>query len=136
MYTLFPSLLVYSYYAPAVLRLGVAVVFAYSAWRAWSGRRNWAHAPLPIIGPRSWMPAVAAVLEFALAAMFFFGWNTQIAAILGIIGAVKYWAYRQWWPRALNAYFPISTGAAFLIAIICLSLLMTGAGAFGQDLPL
>ena len=68
--------------------------------------------------------------------MFLAGWYTQIAAILGILGMLKYAAYRRWWPQALAEYFPIGPLSAFLIAMICLSLLISSPGAFAQDLPL
>jgi uncharacterized membrane protein YphA (DoxX/SURF4 family) len=132
----FPSLLVYGFYAPTLLRLGLVAVFIWLAWRTWQKRTAWRHATLPIIGSQSWIPTLAVIAEVALGAMFFFGWHTQIAAVLGILAALKYFIYARWWPRALEVYFPISAGTAFLILVICVSLLLSGAGAVAYDLPL
>lgn len=132
----FPALLTYGFFAPTLLRLGVAALFAWSAWMAYKNRNHFRGVKLPFVEAKPWMPVFAALAELALAAMFLTGWHTQIAAILGILAAIKYAIYRRWWPGALGLYFPLSPGAVFLVLIICLSLLLSGAGAMAFDLPL
>jgi len=136
MLNVFPSLLTYTFFAPTLLRLGVALILLWSAWQALRHRHRRAALPFHIFENAPWIPYVAALAEAALAAMFIAGWYTQIAALLGIAGALKYAIYRRWWPSALEVYFPISPGAAFLMFVICLSLLISGAGAVAFDLPL
>jgi len=132
----FPRLLDLGFFAPTLLRLAVALMLAWSAMHAWRNRRAHPHMPLPMLYNQPWIPALAAVVELLLAAMFFCGWHTQIAALIGIAGVIKYAVYRRWWPEALAVYFPLSPGAAFFMFFICLSLLISGAGAFAFDLPL
>ena len=71
---------------------------------------------------------VLAVLETAAAAAIALGAATQIAALAGaiIIGA---------WLASARLR-PVSKGAAFLSLVMCISLIITGAGALAIDLPL
>jgi uncharacterized membrane protein YphA (DoxX/SURF4 family) len=132
----FPSLLTYAFFAPALLRLGLVCVFGYVAVRTWRRAAHLSRVPLPLIGAQAWAPYAAAIAEAALGLMFLAGWYTQIAAILGILGMIKYAAYRVWRPEVMREYFPLSGSAALLVALVCLSLLLTGAGAWALDVPL
>src|SRR5581483_5512105 len=131
----FPQLLVYGFFAPTIVRVAVALVFAYLGWRTWRRARHLGGVPLPIIGAQSWLPYVAALAEWALAAMFFVGWYTQIAALLGLVGVLKYFIYWKWWRRAQFEYVPFSATTVLLVGAICLSLLLSGAGAHAFELP-
>jgi hypothetical protein len=132
----FPSFLLFSFFAPTLLRLGLACVLGYMALYTWRRAGHLAQVPLPLIGAQSWAPYLASVAEAALGLMFLVGWYTQIAAILGLLGMLKYVAYRLWWPKVLGEYFPFTGVAALLFAVMCLSLLLSGAGALAYDLPL
>jgi uncharacterized membrane protein YphA (DoxX/SURF4 family) len=135
MLNVFPSLL-YPFFAPLILRVAVGLVFVWLGVRTWRRAGRLAGVVLPIIGKQAWAPYVAGLFEIALGLMFLAGWYTQVAAILGIVGMIKYAIYHKWWPHVMEEYLPVSPLAIILIAVICLSLLVSGAGALAQDLPL
>lgn len=132
----FPDLLVLGFFAPTVLRVAIACVFACIAWRTWSKADHLGRVALPFIGARAWAPYLAGSAETLLAFMFLVGWYTQIAALIGILGTIKYVCYKLWWPRMLEEYYPMAPWTVFLMSAICLSLLLSGAGALALDLPL
>lgn len=129
----FPQLLIFSFFAPTVLRLAIAMVYAWATWQAITHRKR---VSVPFFDKQPWVPQLAAAVELALAAMFFFGWYTQIAAILSLLGAIKYAVLRRLRPQVLDAYFPLSPMATLLLVAIALSLLLSGAGALAFDVPL
>ncbi|MGH7141849.1 MAG: hypothetical protein ACREGH_04450 [Minisyncoccia bacterium] len=136
MLNVFPGLLTYTFFAPTILRLAVAITLFIMAGHTWRHRQHLMHVRLLWLAPEGWMPYVATLGECILGVFFFIGLYTQVAAIVGIVGMVKYAIYRHWWPDMVTEYFPIAPGTAWLIAIICLSLLLTGAGAGAFDIPL
>ncbi len=127
-----PELLVFQLLAPTMLRVAAAIVFAYLAYRHFEHREDIAATRFPIIGRGAWIVWLAIVVELATAAALFFGYATQIAAIVGALGALKHIVWRGKFPN----FFWLTRSAAFLLLVICLSLLLTGAGAFAFDLPL
>ena len=135
MLNVFPGILI-PFFAPLLLRVAVGVVFVCIGIRTWRRARELAAIPLPLIGAQAWMPYLAGVLEIALGLMFVAGWYTQVAALLGLVGMVKYAVYRRWCPRLIEGYFPISALAAVLIGAICVSLMFSGAGLHAFDIYL
>ncbi len=131
----FPSVL-YPFLAPLLLRLVVGLVFVGIGVRTWRKSRHLATVAVPVVGAQAWVPYLAGLLEIALGLMFIAGWYTQIAAIIGLLGTIKYAVYYKWRPHMLEEFYPISPLAAVLIGAICFSLLISGAGALAQDLPL
>lgn len=131
----FPQIVYLSAFAPTFLRLALGLLLLWSAWQALKNRHKPFHLPFGMLDNRPWVGVFAAVAEALLAAMFIAGWYTQIAALLGMAAALKYALYRRWWPQALEVYFPISAGTAFLMFIICATLLITGAGLMAFDQP-
>jgi uncharacterized membrane protein YphA (DoxX/SURF4 family) len=132
MLTPFPSLLIFSFTAPTLLRIAAALVFAYLAYRHYQNRAHIAHISFPIVGRGEWVAWFAIIIEAGVALGLFFGYYTQYAALLGAIGALKQIIWRGKYP----GFFWLTRSAAFLLLVICLSLLLTGAGAFAYDLPL
>lgn len=128
----FPDLLVFGFFAPTILRIAVAASFAYLAYSAWAGRERIAHIALPLVGKQPWVPTFSAVVYGVLALMLFAGYYTQVAALIGALATVKGLVLDHRYPEA----FPFSRSTYTLLAVICLSLLFTGAGAFAYDLPL
>ncbi len=124
------------FFAPTLLRLAVAGVLIALATNTYLHADRLKGLHLPLIGVQRWIPLTASIAELLLAAMFLFGWHTQIAAILGLLLVVKYFVYRTFWPHVREAYLPPSVSTMLLVAVICLSLLISGAGALGFDLPL
>jgi uncharacterized membrane protein YphA (DoxX/SURF4 family) len=132
MLNVFPELLVYQLLAPTLLRMAVVLVFAYLAYRHFEHREDISKTRFPVVGQGMWIVWLTIIIEVATAAALFFGYYTQVAAILGAIGAIKHIVWRGKFPN----FFWLTRSAAFLLLVICLSLLLTGAGAFAFDLPL
>ena len=72
------------------------------------------------------------LVELLVALGLLLGFYTQVAAILGVIICLKVLLVK----RGLRHVSPLSHLGYALLALICLSLLFTGAGAFAFDLPL
>lgn len=114
METVFPALLTFSFFAPTILRVFLAIAFFCDARKYWSKKERW------------WIPdGIAAIVGVLLLV----GYGTQIVAILGI-GYLAFVYYK----KDHESVFSNKT-AAFLALAILLSLLATGAGALAFDLP-
>lgn len=114
MLSLFPQLLFLSPFAAFLIRLALAVVFGYSAY-----------ARIP---HGATLLKVFGVIDALIALALFLGFSTQLAALAGLICTIAWLARADWNP------YPKSTTA--LAAVMCLSLLLLGAGPFAFDLPL
>lgn len=122
----FPQLLVYSFYAPALLRVAVAFALFYLAYHQWRRRGE-------IAQTRSkFFPAVSILFNILVGLALFFGYYTQIAAILAIVG----FAFGLWMNRRHPHIVILPNSTVKILVIICVSILLTGAGAYAMDLPL
>lgn len=130
--TPFPQFLMFSFFAPTLLRVAAACIFAYLAYRHYQNRQEIAHITFPIVGHGAWIAWFAILVEAGVAIALFFGWYTQIAAILGAIAALKHIVF----VGKYQGFFWLTRSAAFLLFVVCFSLLLTGAGALAFDLPL
>ncbi len=129
----FPQLLIFSFFVPTLLRLTVTLTLLFAAQHVWRNRRNIESMRLPIVGQvREWMIWLIAAVLIADAFFLFIGLGTQWAAVVGALAALKYALL----PARYDAVRPLSRGTAALLFIICVSLLLSGAGAFAFDLPL
>jgi len=114
MLSLFPELLFLAPLSALVIRVAAALAFGYAAT---------AHVRTQNLSMRA-----IGIIEGVCAALLFFGGYTQAAAIIGIVLLLIYIfapAYRT---------LPLTTN--LLLVVLCLSLLVTGAGPFAFDLPL
>lgn len=114
MLSLLPQILFLSPFAATVIRLSLAGMLAYNAWK--NASRGGADV------------RVFSVFESAVAAALFLGGWTQAFAILGSVMlalSLKLPQFRVW---------PRSTVALMLVMMI--TLIVTGPGAFAFDLPL
>lgn len=130
----FPELLVFSFFAPTILRLAAAGVFLYVVYMQYQERESFSKIPFPYIGNRfgTQIMWLTFAVELVIAAMLIAGYYTQIAALLGIITVAKYLYYGRRWPT----FAPLSRGTCALLLVILATLLLSGAGAFAYDLPL
>lgn len=111
MLNVFPDLLL-PFLAPTLLRMGAAVAFAAIAFY------HWKRADTP-----TWRTWLFVALHGGVAAGLAFGYYTQVAALAGIALAARHaWCANR--------------AAGLLLALVCLSLFVSGAGAFAFDLPL
>ncbi|HEV8677377.1 MAG TPA: DoxX family membrane protein [Candidatus Paceibacterota bacterium] len=137
MLTTFPSLLAFSFFAPAFLRAVVAACFAYQAITHFKNKRGVADEISDLAKGLSheaavWLAGLLIIAELAVGILLFVGAWTQIAAILAILGFLK----MAYFNDRLPTYAPLPRSTYFVLVAICLSLLVTGAGAFAFDLPL
>lgn len=132
----FPQLLAYGFgsyfFAPTILRIAAAIIFVHLAYAHYGNKEAISKTRFPILGEGAWIPWLAIAVESAVALILFFGYHTQIGAILGALIALK----AALWSGTYPKYFILSRSAAFLLFVICLCLLITGAGGLAFDLPL
>ncbi len=132
MLTPFPDFLMFGFFSPTLLRCAAAAIFIYLAYYHFKHKEAIARIDMPIVGGGMWVAWVAVIIEMAVSASLFFGYYVQYAAVLGLLGAVKQFVWRNAYP---TFFILPRTTSALLIAIL-LSLLVTGAGALAFDLPL
>jgi hypothetical protein len=116
-------------FVPVILRIGAALTYLYIAWHTHTHRDEVAATRLPVIGKAGWAVPFAVVVEVLIGASLLFGYYAQLGALVGGLGALKFLILK----RQIGAYDPISRTAAFLLFVICLSLIVAGAGAFAFD---
>jgi uncharacterized membrane protein YphA (DoxX/SURF4 family) len=128
----FPSLLTYALFAPTLLRIVAAVAFAWMAYRQWRGRDALSTIHFPVVGKGVWI-VWASILANTIAAVgLLLGYGTQWAALLGALLALK----SAVWDHRYPTFFPLSRVASLLLLVLCLSLLLSGAGALAFDIAL
>jgi uncharacterized membrane protein YphA (DoxX/SURF4 family) len=125
----FPGLL-YPFFAPLILRALVGLVFLYIAYGQYRHREKISALNILIVGKS--FTALAIIFHVLVGGMLLFGYYTQIAAILAIIGLFKGW----WLNRRYPSVVILPSSTIVVVIVICLSLLVSGAGALAQDLPL
>lgn len=128
----FPELLTYSFFAPTIVRVAAAALFLYVGYRHWKGRESICQTRFPVIGQGAWIAWLSTAVQLAIGASLLFGYYTQIGALVGSLAAVKGILFGRVYPSA----FPLSRATYALLLAACLSLLLSGAGAFAFDLPL
>jgi hypothetical protein len=114
MLSLLPELLFLSPFAALLIRVTAAIVFGYAAWK---------HFSTPGNAVRS-----VALVEGICAALLFVGAYTQAAALFGVVILAIH--------GLKSSLRTLPTSTALLLLILCLSLLVLGAGPFAFDLPL
>jgi uncharacterized membrane protein YphA (DoxX/SURF4 family) len=134
MLSAFPSLFTYSQLAPFILRLVVGIIFLELGYlklgtekTAWNMFFQTIH-----FKPSHLFVALLATIEIISGAFLVVGYLTQVAAL---VMAIILFA---------EAYVELRDGALLkrdivfytLLLVICVSLLLTSAGAFAFDLPL
>lgn len=128
----FPDLLSLGFFAPTILRITVALAFLFGAYLQHRRLEELSRIRFPIVGAGAWIIWLSIIAHTVIGLMLFFGYYTQIAAILGIVGSIKGIVYAKKYPRL----FALCRADYVFILAICLSLLLSGAGAWARDLPL
>ena len=126
----FPDLLVFQTLAPTIIRVAVALAFLYVAYAQFGRRDEIAQMRFLVVGATSWAAWISIVFFVVVGAMLFFGYATQIAALLAILALIKCFILKKYYPRLI----PLSRSSLLLLTAMCLSLLLSGAGALAQDL--
>ncbi len=128
MLNIFPGLLI-PFLAPTLLRVAAAAVLLYLAYQQYKRRKEIA-ALRPSTGEVFTWGAVA--FNTALGAILLFGLYTQGAALLAALGQF----YGLWLNKKYPSVVILPNSTVILLIVILLSLVLSGAGAFAQDLPL
>lgn len=132
-FSTFPEILYLAPFSATLLRIAVAYAFIYIASEMIQRRRGVINATFPIIGhPSLWMVWTSALITALIGCMLAIGLYTQVVAIIGAVIAIKHGVGSLWFPSIM----PLSRGAYAFLFIVCLSLIVTGAGAIAFDLPL
>ena len=132
MLSLFPQLLFLAPFSATLLRIAAGLVFLYLAYFHYSNKHKMAEELSSLIGGAGVICVLYSLLELIVAAGLLAGAWTQLAALVGFLIAVKVLLIRS----SLKELRPLSPLSYALLAVICLSLIVTGAGAFAIDLPL
>lgn len=130
--TPFPQLLDFGIFAPTLLRVAVALVFVYLAYTHFRNREALGDIHFPLVGKADWVVWLAVLAEAAVALALFFGYYTQIAALVGLLAMLKHLIWQKKYPQ----FFVLARGTTLLMFVVLFSLLLTGAGAFAFDLRL
>ncbi|MBX4192612.1 hypothetical protein KW798_03985 [Candidatus Parcubacteria bacterium] len=115
----------FSFFAPTLLRILVAVAFGFIAYVHYKRREELKVS----LGVWLW---IALAIEVLIALSLFLGYYTQIGALAGIIMSGTQAWYAKSHPRAT----PLCRVDYIFLKVICLSLLISGAGALAFDIPL
>ena len=115
MLSVFPELLFLAPFSATLIRIAVAAVFAYDAYKNVQKDAVW---------------KVLAALEGVVALLLFIGLYTQPTALAGFIVLTMLWYFE------LAGAKTISGITWALMAAMCFALVLTGAGALAFDLPL
>ncbi|HYF10071.1 MAG TPA: DoxX family membrane protein [Candidatus Paceibacterota bacterium] len=132
MLSIFPGLLVYTLAAPLILRLAAGSLFLFWSTRAFVlGKHTLADRLAEWNLPG--MPALLALsaAEALVGILLLIGLYTQVAALAGALVAAKLAFLSRKEP-----FGPGNMTVYLLVALICLSLALTGPGFFAFDLPL
>ena len=114
MLSVLPGILFLAPFSATLLRVSIAITFGFAAW---------GHSSRPFVFAR-----ILAAVEIATAAVIAAGAWTQVGAIAGVL-VIGAWVF-------LPALRPVALGTSLLALFMCLSLILTGAGAIAFDLPL
>ena len=132
MLSLFPQLLFLTPFSATLLRISAGLVFAYLAYFHFTNKEKVASELSRFVGGASVIYMLYSLLELIIAIGLIAGVRTQLAALVGLVVALKVLLIRN----SLHELKPLSTLSYALLGVICLSLVVTGAGVFAFDLPL
>ena len=130
----FPSFLLYAFYAPFILRLIIAIVFIEFGFAKLTKDKAAKAKFFERIGlkPGKTFVIVFGVIELVAGGMLLVGFYTQIAALVAgliLLGTIVIKLKHADYLASPARYY-------FILLVICVSLLMTGAGAYALDTPL
>ena len=132
MLSLFPQLL-YPFYAITVVRVTAALVLLAIAWQVNKHRDRFVAEAFPIVGhPPLWLMRAAASITALIGLFLFVGSWTQLCALLGMLVSLKLLVLSHYY-KSVTLF---SRTVYVMLFFICFSLVLSGAGAYGFDLPL
>lgn len=114
MFSLFPQLLWMTPVTFVLMRVAAGIIFGYASWK------HVFHGSQPV--------RALGILELILAVGILLGAWTQAAAALGVLVLITW--------LLVSKTRPFTRIETALVLIMCVSLVITGAGPFAIDLPL
>ena len=135
MLSVFPDLLFLDPLAPFFLRVTVGIIFLLMGYNHLTRERREGLASdlrLKWGATGTFFIWYLGIFEVITGLFLIIGFLTQIAAIVGGVITLKLLYGRKKYPKIA----PQGSSFYIILFVICLSLLLTGAGAFAIDLPL
>jgi uncharacterized membrane protein YphA (DoxX/SURF4 family) len=133
MLSLFPQILWLAPFSLSILRLGAGIAFIYAGYFMIIHRNDLAKIQLPIVAhPALWMLWASGLITIVDGLCILIGYGTQLAAIVGLIIAIKHMSLS----KQYDSLRPLARSTYALLVLMCVALLISGAGPFGLDLPL
>lgn len=130
----FPELLYLTLLAPFLLRIALGLIvlwFGYAKLFSRSEAQLAAYTKLSLPQPKFWL-AFFGTLEVVAGSLLIIGLFTQVTAlVMSVVLMIAFVAKLRY-----EVLFSISIPFLFLLLVVALSLVVTGAGAFAVDLPL
>jgi uncharacterized membrane protein YphA (DoxX/SURF4 family) len=133
MISTFPDLFIFSYFVPFFFRVFLSVFFLNTGFRAISRKEDKINGFIKLLTqtPSRIFVIILGLLEIIGALLLLAGLFTQVTALaLSVIILLVIIA------KTRNAYLAESTSFYFLLLLVCLSLVITGAGIPAIDYPL
>jgi chromate transport protein ChrA len=119
MLSLLPGLLAFEQFAPFLLRLTIGIILIHWAYRTWKSKK-------------SNKDIVLSVFLSITGLLYVIGLFVQLASILSMV----YLGVKLFGKIKQKAFLTDGVNYYFILFIISLSLIVTGAGAFAFDLAL
>lgn len=134
MLNIFPDLLAFGLVAPVLLRVSLGVIFLNFGWRKLTNDREQKAALFETLGlrPGAQYARAVGIIELLAGICLIVGFLTQIAALVTLIISIGAYYLKGKQPNQIEN----SKRFFFLLFVISLSLLFSGAGFFAFDLPL
>ena len=134
MLSIFPSLLTFGIFAPFLLRLSAGIFFFYAGYQHFGKEQEGLVGELTQKFSSFAKPisVTLAIVEIVIGLFLIAGFLTQVAALLGAIFMLKL----LWFKKSCPCLARHEKTVYVLLFVICISLLLTGAGAPAVDLPL
>ncbi|MFA6273505.1 MAG: DoxX family protein [Candidatus Paceibacterota bacterium] len=134
MLSVFPSLFNFSFFAPTILRLAVALIFVSNGYqKTFTRKAEWIeHFKSVGIKPGNQIISAVGIIELVAGTLLLVGFWAQPAALVLTIISLAYIILKINKPAAL----PNKVSFYLLLLAINLSLLLTGPGALAFDWPL
>jgi putative oxidoreductase len=129
----FPTLLSLSFFAPVLLRIVVGIIFIRFGVRTLGGNFHEEALALEYFGvlPRKLLVYCIGAIQIGGGLMLLVGFLTQIAGLVMGVGSL----IAAVLAASQSDVYSYTPTYFLLLAVICISLISFGAGAFAIDLP-
>ncbi|HEY4517005.1 MAG TPA: DoxX family membrane protein [Candidatus Paceibacterota bacterium] len=132
MLSLFPQILYLAPLGITLLRIAAGLTFLSLAYFHVMRSRELSTIRFPVVGSGAWIVWLAIIFETLIGVALVLGIYAQLAALLGAVAAIKLLIWRKRYPQ----FFTLTRHTSALLLVICLCLVVSGAGAYAFDLPL